>query len=99
MTSQVPQKDIVCTKCGLVNDYRTEMKANNKVAYCNGCDSFITNIPYQQPMLYVGKYKGVPISSIHDASYLEWAVNTLKLSEHVRAAINTQIQFLRREAV
>ncbi len=53
--------DIICKKCGEVNNYRTELKSNNQVAYCNGCGAYIKNIPYAEPALYVGKYKGIPI--------------------------------------
>jgi hypothetical protein len=95
MTTQVQRKQIVCTKCGSVDDYRTELKANNLTAYCNGCDSFITNIPYQPATFYFGKYKGVPIDTIEDLSYLQWAIkNIQKLSAHLREAIERRISSL-----
>lgn len=95
MTAQVPRKQVVCTNCGLVDDYSTELKANNLVAHCNGCGKFITNIPYQVPMFYFGKYKGIPIASIEDLSYLQWAIKNIeKLSAHVREAIEHRISSL-----
>jgi hypothetical protein len=67
------EQDIVCKECGNVNDYRTEMKANNKVAYCNGCGNFIKNIPYEtEPKMYFGKYKGQLLRDITDREYLHW---------------------------
>jgi hypothetical protein len=86
--------DIVCNKCGLVNDYRTEKKSNNLVAYCNGCDAYIKNIPQDVPKLYVGKYKGIPISDIEDLSYLKWAVGTLHLTSSVKMAVLSRISSL-----
>lgn len=95
MQTQVSSKEIVCTNCGLVNDYRTELKANNLTAYCNGCDRFITNIPYHPAMFYFGKYKGVPIEKIDDLSYLQWAISNIqKLSAHIRQAVEQRISSL-----
>lgn len=86
--------DIVCNKCGSVNDYRTIQKANNKVAYCNGCDAYIKNIPHDVPKLYVGKYKGIPIDTIEDLSYLQWALKTLTLTNSVSMAVSSRISHL-----
>lgn len=84
-------EDIICNKCGLVNDYRTERKANNDVAYCNGCDSYIKNIPRDVPKLYIGKYKDIPISEIENMGYLKWALKELRLTGTVKAAIEKRI--------
>lgn len=86
--------DIVCNKCGLINDYHVIEKANNKVAYCNGCESYIKNIPHDVPKLYVGKYKGIPISEIEDLNYLKWAVGTLRLTSSVKMAVLSRISSL-----
>lgn len=91
--------EIVCTKCGSINDYRTVQKSNNLVAYCNGCGSFIKNIPHDKPRLYVGKFKGIAIEEIQDLKYLQWAFNTLALSAKQKTAITDRIhdlQFLLR---
>ena len=86
---------IKCLKCGSVDNYRVEVKSVHHVAYCNSCDSFIKNIPYDLPKLYVGKYKGVPINQIMDADYLKWAnLNMNSLNERQRKAIDEQIQIL-----
>lgn len=85
---------ITCFKCGLIDDYRTEKKANNLVAYCNGCDSYIKNIPYATPTLHFGKYKGSEIKDIEDVGYLQWVINNVKLSEVIRHAVNERISSL-----
>jgi len=58
--------DVICKNCGSINDYRTEMKSNQQVAYCNGCDKFIKNIPYQEQRFYVGKYFKKLVSEVTD---------------------------------
>jgi hypothetical protein len=96
MPVQEHTKQIVCINCGSIDDYRTDMKANNLTAYCNGCDRFITNIPYKDAQFYFGKYKGIPVANITDLSYLQWAVNNIpKLSAHMRAAICQRISELK----
>lgn len=84
-------EELICPKCGSTTDYYTELKSNQNVARCNNCDSFIKNIPYQKPQLYVGKYKGMPIDEIEDMSYLRWALDKMKLSAAIRKAIETRI--------
>lgn len=84
-------EDIVCTHCGLINDFRVERKANNDVAYCNGCDRYIKNIPHSEPAFYIGKYKGTPIKDIEDMGYLKWALKEMKLTANMRTAIQKRI--------
>lgn len=84
---------VIC-RCGSVDNYRTEKKSNNLVAYCNVCDAYIKNIPHADPTLYVGKYKGTPIKDIDDLSYLEWAIKTLTLSNPQKEAIQSTISRL-----
>lgn len=84
-------EQIKCTKCGAVDKFYTEVKANNNVARCSECDAFIKNIPYEQPKFYVGKYKGKLISEIEDMNYLKWALREMKLSESIRKAISDRI--------
>jgi hypothetical protein len=86
--------EVVCKNCGLVNDYSTELKSGQNVATCNGCGKYIKSIPYSEPQLYVGKYKGIPISKITDKGYLTWALKELRLSPHVREAIENHIKTL-----
>ena len=84
-------EQIKCNKCGSVDNYRIEEKSNNKVAFCNVCKSYIKNLPYDVPKLYVGKYKGIPISEIEDIGYLKWAIETLRLTSSVKMACLSQI--------
>jgi hypothetical protein len=81
---------LICPKCGH-NEHYTELKSNQNVARCLKCDAFIKNIPYEQPKLYVGKYKGKLISEIEDVEYLKWALKTLTLGAAVRTAVQKQI--------
>lgn len=82
---------IKCPKCGATDQYYTELKANNNVARCSICDAFIKNIPYQQPALYFGKYKGKKIADIEDIEYLKWVLNNIRLSAPFKDAIQKQI--------
>lgn len=88
--------EVVCRNCGLINDYRIVTRSNNRQAYCNGCGNFIKNIPHAEPMLYVGKYKSIPIKQIQDLNYLQWAIKTMKLSSYVFDAIEERIDQLQK---
>lgn len=86
---------VICNKCGSIDDYTTEQKANNLVATCNGCDSFIKNIPHDKPKFYFGKYKDIPIADISDLQYLVWARDNMnKINNRTRNAINDRINDL-----
>lgn len=85
---------VVCTSCGLVNEYTTRKNGPHTEAICKGCDKHIKFLPSAIPALYVGKYKGKPISDIEDLNYLQWALQALKLSGHVRQAITDQVRKL-----
>lgn len=87
-------QDVICKKCNSVNDYTTQLKANNNVAYCNQCGSYIKNIPHAEPTFYVGKYKDRKISEIDDLNYLQWAHKEMKLSSNIREAVQKQIDKL-----
>lgn len=92
------QEDLICTKCGLVNDYTLTRKANNDVATCNGCGAWIKNKPYALPAIPFGKYKNIPIESIQDLRYLEWALKNLTdLKDKIKTAIRNQVTRLKFE--
>jgi len=81
---------VICNKCGTIDDFRTEKKSNNLVAYCNGCGFYIKNLPYSEPALYFGKYNGTKIKDFTTPemmNYLHWALNNCKLTGNVRKAI------------
>ena len=87
--------DILCQHCGSIDDYRTEMKSGQQVAYCNSCGNYIKNIPYKTPQFYVGKYEGMPISECTDISYMEWFMTINKKANRVNAAIQERIKQLK----
>jgi hypothetical protein len=69
-------ENVICPKCGLVNDYKITEKANNSVCTCNGCDHFLGNKPKEKSSVRMpfGKYKDRLISdvAIIDLPYLLW---------------------------
>lgn len=80
---------LICPRCQSSN-YTTELKANNLVATCeNG--HFIKNLPYSEPALYIGKYKGKKITEITDVDYLKWVLQNIRQSQYIRDAIQKQI--------
>lgn len=88
--------EIICNKCGSVDDFRVELKSNNQVAYCNSCGAYIKNIPYAEPSFYFGRYKGMKVSDlidVKDVPYLEWyLLNIQKITPSMKDAIANQIQ-------
>jgi hypothetical protein len=88
--------ELICTKCGCVNEYRTELKNNQNTAWCTCCGSFIKNIPYAKPALYFGKFKGRTIESMttkEEAQYLNWLITSdfklnPSLEKHIRKHLN-----------
>jgi hypothetical protein len=86
---------VICKNCGTVDDYRTEVKANNHCAFCNSCGAFIKNIPVSKPKMHFGKYAGEYIENITDRQYLQWAFNNLeRLNVRTRDAIQKQLNSL-----
>jgi uncharacterized protein (DUF3820 family) len=87
--------ELVCRKCGSINDYSTEMKSGQNVATCNACGSFIKNIPYREPALYFGKYKGRAIKDIPDPNYLQWVLDKCNPKGSIKQAVINQISKLK----
>jgi hypothetical protein len=89
--------ELICPKCSS-KEYYTELKANNNVARCSACDTFIKNIPYDQPKFFVGKYKNQNIGDLDDLGYLKWAHKEMNnLNERTKKAIQeriSQLEFL-----
>lgn len=86
--------EIICNECGDVDNYRTEKKGNNLVAYCQKCGAYIKNLPYSEPALYFGMYKGTKIKDFTTPkmlNYLHWAYNNVKLTHNIRQAIKKQL--------
>lgn len=89
---------LFCGHCNKQVGYYTELKSNQNTAWCNECNGFIKNIPYEKPMLYVGKYARKPIESLEDISYLKWAEKNMKLNQRTKDAIKQRISQLEYES-
>lgn len=78
-----------------MDEYRTEKKANNLVAYCTSCGSYIKNIPYTIPAIHFGKYKGTKIRDFTTPemiNYLHWILNNdVKVSKTVLMEIHEHL--------
>ena len=90
-------ENIICKKCGLVNDYRVEFRGGHKCAWCNGCGSFLKNIAHKEPQFYFGKYKGLLISECTDVWYMEWAIKSGVVKGNIRQAIYDRLEILGKE--
>lgn len=79
----VPTNDIVCKKCGLVNDYIVKEQGPHKTAFCTSCDKYIKHLPTSDGLtLFFGKYKGRKLSSLvskDEISWIEWALNNVEI--------------------
>lgn len=65
------------------------------MAYCNGCKSYIKNIPYTPQRLHFGKYKGDEIANINDLEYLKWVRDKVtNISNTTREAVSSRIYSL-----
>jgi len=78
--------EVICSGCGLVENYKITQKGHQRVATCNGCGKFLGNKPkdeynVKQIKMPFGKYQGQIISQVNDVEYFRWVlknVNTLK---------------------
>jgi len=85
---------LFCPNCKDQKEYFTELKSNQNTARCLTCNTFIKNVPYQKPMLYVGKYKNKPIEELDDLNYLQWAEKTLNVNSRTKDALRSRISQL-----
>ncbi len=72
--------EIICKKCGSVDDYKTSQSGMHVRADCNQCGAYIKFLPqsYPEPIkLHFGKYAGQKIADITDRDYLQWAFDKL----------------------
>ena len=51
-------------------------------------------MPQSDPKFHFGKYKDSLVVEVKDANYLKWLSENVKLSAHMRNAVNEQIKFL-----
>ena len=104
-------KNVVCGKCGSVNDYNETLKSNNLVCRCNVCDKFLGNKPqytdearaYTTKYLYnlimpFGKHKGKKLKEVDD-NYLLWMYENTTIPDIYRAAIETKLKIEENEQV
>jgi len=92
-------QDIICQRCGNVNDYTVKKSGPHDSAYCNGCDNYIKHLPQNNEIKIVpfGKYKGREISSMLDGEeirYLQWFADMPDLRENVKKAIHKHLASL-----
>ena len=89
---------LICKKCGLIDQYRTEERTGQNCAFCLGCGYHIKNVPKKDPLdlkIYFGKFKGTTIRNITDKQYLQWVIqNCEKMNERYKDAIQQQIDQL-----
>lgn len=87
---------LFCPNCRAEKEYVTEVKSNQNTARCFDCNTFIKNIPYNKPKMYVGKYKDKNIDEIDDLKYLDWAHRDMtSLNKRTKDAIAAQISKLK----
>ncbi len=87
--------DVVCQRCGSVNDFQVQKPSIHYKAVCQ-CGCFIKNLPTNQPaVLYFGKYQGREVASMRsdeELRYLQWLVdNSNSLKGRVLEAIKYQL--------
>ena len=89
--------EIVCKRCGSINDYSTALNPNNNglAATCNGCQSFIKFIPQDKPAeFYFGRHKGTKVRDCNEKWYLKYFLEKLNPNEKMRKAIEHRIKEL-----
>ena len=91
--------DVICTKCGLINDYKT-VKGGQDVlsAYCNGCEEFIIILPDNRPILIMpfGKHKGRKLEDLvekDEIQYLNWLVSQNWIESRLENSIKKHLNY------
>jgi len=92
-------EDIICKRCGSVNDFSATPSGPHLKATCNKCGQYIKFLPQQQtkPTLYFGKYRGREISSMNseeDLRYLQWLISQPDLKPKLKTDIQFQLKRL-----
>jgi len=83
---------VICKACGSIDRFYAQQKANNIVAYCEDCGSYIKNLPQGNPQaFYFGKYKDTLVSECNDLSYLKWAIENIKCTSSMKQALTDRI--------
>jgi hypothetical protein len=90
--------EVICKRCGLVDDYRTEVAGPHIKAICNGCGRYIKFLSQgkQLTALPFGKYKGREIESMtqqQEVQYLYWILaNVAKLNQSLKDTITNHLK-------
>ncbi len=89
--------ELICTRCGAIDDYYVRKSELHTTAYCN-CGAYIKHLPndnYKELTMYLGKYKSWKIKHINDVQYLEWALKNIDFKNKYIVAIKEQISDLK----
>lgn len=84
--------EVKCQSCQTVDEFYVVESGPHLKALCNHCNRYIKFVSREEePCLYVGKYKKIPIKDIEDIPYLKWALTTLDLKDKVKSSIQNRI--------
>lgn len=88
-------EEVICKKCGVVNEYKTEKRGNHLTAFCSACGAYIKHIPHVEPaMFFSKKYPNMKISECEDLQYLKFVHDKIKLSKRYKEAFERRIDEL-----
>jgi len=86
--------NVICKKCGSINDYRTVVKSKQHTCWCNGCSAFLGNKPQDNNIdditMPFGKWVGVRVVDVDD-KYLFWVYENIELKGALKAAIHKKL--------
>lgn len=86
--ANVIQGEIICKKCGSVNDFSVSKPSIHYRADCKSCGAWITNISENKPIqIYFGRFKGRFLNSMgstDELQWLEWAVKSGAVKGNVK---------------
>ena len=89
-------QEIICQRCGSIDDYTIQKSGPHNSAYCNGCGYYIKHIQQNNEIKIIpfGKYKGREIKTMlseEEVKYLQWFVAMPDLRDNVKASINKHL--------
>ncbi len=90
--------EVICSGCGLVEDYTITQKGHQRVVTCNGCNKFLGNKPkdsydVKSIRMPFGKYKDQIIAQVNDVEYFRWVLKNIpNLKGGLLAAIKWKVQ-------
>lgn len=88
-------KEVVCKKCGTINEYRSVPNGPHLSAWCTACGEFIKHLQKDvNPMFHFGKYKGLIISECKDIKYLIWGLGENVFKGSAKQAVLDRIKEL-----